>query len=157
MLSSRAPSQEIDIMREGKWKAATFVALALLTIPAARVFGQGVISGRITGQVGGQPVAEARVLVIGTALSAMSGEDGRFTLRNVPNGSAQLQVLRVGYQSLKKAVEVAAGGPITADFALQVAVAQLDEVVTTATGQQRRVELGNALATLGDVTARVQE
>ena len=157
MLSSRAPPQEIDIMRDGKWKSAAFVALVLLAMPATRVLGQGVISGRITGQVGGQPLAEARVLVIGTALSAISNEDGRFTLRNVPNGSAQIQVLRVGFQSQKKTVEVAPGAPIVADFTLQVAVAQLDEVVTTATGQQRRVELGNGLSTLGDVTARVEE
>jgi hypothetical protein len=144
-------------MREGKWKAAAFAVLTLLAIPATPLLGQGVISGRITGQVGGQPLPEARVLVIGTALSAISGEDGRFTLRNVPNGSAQLQVLRVGYQSQKKTVDVAPGAPIVADFALQVAVAQLDEVVTTATGQQRRVEIGNGLSTLGDVTARVEE
>jgi hypothetical protein len=84
----------------------------------AIVAGQGVISGRITGQVNGQPLAEARVLVIGTALAATSGEDGRFTLRNVPNGNAQLQVLRVGYQSQKKTVEVAPGAPVTADFAM---------------------------------------
>jgi TonB-linked SusC/RagA family outer membrane protein len=144
-------------MMKGKWKPATLAVLALLAIPATRALGQGVISGRITGQVSGQPLAEARVLVIGTALSATSGEDGRFTLRNVPNGSAQIQVLRVGYQSQKKTVEVAPGAPLTADFAMQVAVAQLDEVVTTATGQQRRVELGNALSTLGNVTTRVEE
>ena len=33
----------------------------------------------------------------------------------------------------------------------------LQEIVTTATGQQRRVELGNAIATLGDVAKRVEE
>src|SRR5205085_11517017 len=38
-----------------------------------------------------------------------------------------------------------------------VAVAQLEEVVTTATGQQRRVELGNAVSTLGDVGKRVEQ
>jgi outer membrane receptor for ferrienterochelin and colicin len=42
-------------------------------------------------------------------------------------------------------------------FQLSIAVAQLDEVVTTATGQQRRVELGNAVSTLGDVGKRVEQ
>ena len=53
---------------------------------------------------------------------------------------------------------VTAGATTTAaDFALGVAVAQLEEVVTTATGQQRKVELGNAISTLGDVGKRVEE
>ncbi len=38
-----------------------------------------------------------------------------------------------------------------------IAVAQLDEVVTTATGQQRKVELGNAISTLGDVGKTVEK
>jgi TonB-dependent SusC/RagA subfamily outer membrane receptor len=43
------------------------------------------------------------------------------------------------------------------DFALVVAVVELQESVTTATGQQRKVELGNAISTLGDVSKRVEE
>ena len=36
------------------------------------------------------------------------------------------------------------------------AVVQLQDVVTTATGEQRRVELGNTVSTLGDVGKRVE-
>ena len=34
---------------------------------------------------------------------------------------------------------------------------KLPEIVTTATGEQRRVEIGNAISTLGDVNKRVEE
>ena len=51
-------------------------------------------------------------------------------------------MLRVGFQSQKQTITVAATGTTTADFTMKVAVAQLQEVVTTATGQQRKVELG---------------
>ena len=34
---------------------------------------------------------------------------------------------------------------------MKQAVVQLQEIVTTATGQQRRVEIGNTIATIGDV------
>jgi TonB-linked SusC/RagA family outer membrane protein len=118
---------------------------------------QGTITGRVVAQGSSQPLGEVRVLVIGSTLSAITGDDGKFTLKNAPVGTAQLQVLRVGYQSQRRAVTVTAGAPVTADFTLQVAVAQLQEVVTTATGQQRRVEIGNAVSTLGDVTKRVEE
>jgi TonB-linked SusC/RagA family outer membrane protein len=39
---------------------------------------------------------------------------------------------------------------------MEPAIVKLQEIVTTATGEQRRVELGNSVTTLGDVTARVE-
>src|SRR5207248_2200736 len=56
----------------------------------------------------------------------------------------------------RKAVTVSAGQVSTLDFALERAIVQLQEIVTTATGQQARSELGNAVTTLGDVNARVE-
>ncbi len=135
--------------------ATVGAALMMLTGAGHALHAQGTISGRVTGS--GQPLPEARVLVIGSPLSAITNDDGRFTIRNVPAGTAQVQVLHVGFQSTKKTVTVAAGGTATMDFELTTAVVQLAEVVTTATGQQRRVELGNAVATLGDVGTKVEQ
>ena len=146
-------------MNLGRWRilAAAGAALTLLTAAGSLQAQGGTITGRVTAAGTGQPLAEARVLVIGSTVSGTTSEDGRFTLRNVGVGPAQLQVLRVGYQSQKKTVTVTAGGSVSADFTLAVAVATLEEVVTTATGQQRKVELGNAVSTLGDVGKRVEE
>jgi len=137
-----------------RWRL--FAAAIPLTLIAGALQAQGTITGRVT-QEGGTPLPDARVLAIGTSLSTATNDSGRFTLKNVPPGAVTLQVLRVGYQSQRSTVTVAAGGIATADFVLKVAVAQLEEVVTTATGQQRKVELGNAISTLGDVGKRVEE
>ena len=145
-------------MNLGRWRIlAASAALTLLTLPGRLHAQGGTISGRVTAAGTGQPLAEARVLVIGSTASATTAENGTFTIRNVAAGPANLQVLRVGFTSQKKPVTVTAGGTTTADFVLAVAVAQLDEVVTTATGQQRKVEIGNAISTLGDVGKRVEE
>ena len=145
-------------MTLGRWKLAVAGAALTLVSLGGRLAAQGAtITGHITSREANAPLVDARVIIIGGSLSANSGEDGKYTLRNVPLGSVQLQVLRVGYRSVKRTVEVSAGGTTTSDFALDIAVAQLEEVVTTATGQQRKVELGNALATLGDVGKRVEE
>ena len=138
-----------------RFRAARAAALVLLAA-AAPLAAQGTVTGRVTAVGTGQPLADARVLVIQTSLASITGEDGRFTLRNAPAGSLQLQVLRVGYQSQKRTVVVTNGQTSSADFVLNVAIAQLEEVVTTATGQQRRVELGNAVSTLGDVGKQVE-
>ncbi|HMA23754.1 MAG TPA: carboxypeptidase-like regulatory domain-containing protein, partial [Gemmatimonadaceae bacterium] len=144
-------------MQLGRWRfaAAAGAALTLLTA-VGRLSAQGTITGKVTSQSGGQPLPEARVIVIGGTQSVTTSEDGKFTLRNVAAGNVQIQVLRVGFQSQKKTVSVANAMTTVADFALTVAIAQLEEVVTTATGQQRKVELGNAISTLGDVNKRVE-
>ena len=136
--------------------AAVAVSLALAA-PPRLVSAQGKITGHVTAADDGRPLAGARVLVVGSTLVATTGDDGSFTLSSIAAGNWQLQALHVGYQSLKKPVIVAKGEAVNVDFALTRAVVQLQEVVTTATGQQRRAELGNAISTLGDVGKRVEE
>ena len=103
-----------------------------------------------------EPLSDARVMVVNTSLIVPTGADGRYTIRNAPTGNVEVRVLRVGYQEQKKAVAVSAGASVTVDFAMKQAVVQLQEIVTTATGEQRRVELGNAVSTLGDVNQKVE-
>lgn len=146
-------------MTTGRWRtlAAVTAAWMVLSGGTRSLAAQGTITGRVTAQGTDAPLADARIILIGTTISSSTGQDGKFSLRNVPAGTAQLQVLRVGFQSQKKMVAVTAGQSATVDFVLPVAVAQLEEVVTTATGQQRRVELGNAVSTLGNVGKNVEE
>jgi TonB-linked SusC/RagA family outer membrane protein len=117
---------------------------------------QASISGRVTGAGTAEPLGDVRVTVVGTSIVATTGADGRYTLRNVQAGAVDVRVLRVGFAEHKKSVRVTAGEAATLDFAMLPAVVQLQDVVTTATGEQRRVELGNAISTLGDVGQRVE-
>src|SRR5437868_11090343 len=125
-------SRRILNMIRARWTCvvANTFALAVVFSAARPLAAQGTITGRITSEAN-QPIADARVLVIGSTLSAVTSEDGKFTLR-VPSGSIDLQALRVGYQSQKKSVTVSAGTTATADFVMKQAITQLDEVVTTA-------------------------
>ncbi len=70
---------------------------------------------------------------------------GNTEIARVPVGTAELRVLHVGYQEQKKSVRVLEGQTATLDFSMANTVVQLDEVVTTATGEQRRAEVGNAV------------
>ena len=134
---------------------ATLVALLIGLFPAAAHAQQASISGRITSE-GKQPIADARVMLVGTSAGATTNQEGQYTLRNVSNGVIEVRVLRVGYREQKKSITVAAGAAATLDFVMVPAVVQLQEIVTTATGEQRKVELGNTVSTLGDVSKRVE-
>ena len=118
---------------------------------------QGTVTGRVTAQGTNEPLGGVSVLALGTNAAANTAQDGKFSMNGVRAGTIVVQVLRIGYQPLKKTVTVTNGGTATVDFELATAVVRLAEVVTTATGQQRKIELGNAVSTLGDVSARVEQ
>ena len=141
--------------RAGLPVRASLVALFIGLFPAAAHAQQASISGRITAE-GNQPIADARVMLVGTSAGATTNQDGQYTLRNVSTGVIEVRVLRVGYREQKKSLTVTAGAPATLDFVMVPAVVQLQEIVTTATGEQRKVELGNTVSTLGDVGKRVE-
>ena len=103
----------------------------------------------------GEAVDQARVLLVGTTLSTMSGQDGRFVLRNVPSGPQTIRVLRVGFREQKKAATVGVNAVVDMDFVLEKTVVQLQEIVSTATGSRPREELGNAVASIN--AAKVTE
>jgi TonB-linked SusC/RagA family outer membrane protein len=109
---------------------------------------QGRVTVRVTDAANQQPVGQVQVQIIGTTLGGLTGAEGRFTLRGVPQGTHQIRVLRVGYGEQKKPVTVTGDQEVTVDFAIAPVAISLTPVVTTATGDQRRVELGNSVAQL---------
>ena len=109
----------------------------------------GQISGRVTDAASGQPVAGVQVVVVGTeGLGAMTLEDGRYTIANVPDGVHRLRTRRLGFTSDERSVTVA-GANVTVDFAITAVTVSLDEVVVTGTagGTQRRA-IGNVVASV---------
>ena len=90
----------------------------------------GQISGRVTDQASGQPVAGVQVIVVGTNLGAMSLDDGRYTIPNVPDGVHRVRTRRLGFTSGERTVTVA-GADVTVDFAISAVSVALDEVVVT--------------------------
>jgi TonB-linked SusC/RagA family outer membrane protein len=126
--------------------ALAAAALVLSARPALAQ--QGTITGRVGAAGAGGPLAEARVVLVGTSLYTTSNAEGRYTLRNVPAGTYTMRAIRVGYAEQKIPATVAAGQTLTIDVAMSPTIVKLSEVVTTATGEQRKVELGNNVANL---------
>lgn len=136
---------------------STILLLAIAAVPLTGSAQQSSITGHVTAVGTNEPLSDARVLLTGTSTAATTNSQGAYTLHNVPSGAVTVQVLHVGYQSMKKSVTVTAGTDATLDFSLAQAIVQLQEIVTTATGEQRKVELGNTIATLGNVSQRVEQ
>jgi TonB-linked SusC/RagA family outer membrane protein len=135
---------------------ARFVLGVALVAAPGTAAAQGTITGLITAVDTKAPLAGVQVIAVGTNSSALTGDDGRYRLNGVRAGTVDIQAFRVGYLPLKKSVTVVGGQTVTSDLEMAISIVKLQEVVTTATGQQRRVEIGNAVATLGDVVKNVE-
>ena len=105
----------------------------------------GTVTGRVVEATSGAPVPAVQVNVVGTNLGGISAQNGEFTIRNVPAGQQRVRAIRVGFAESVQAVTVAAGQTATITFRMSAAAVTLSPVVTTATGEQRRVEVGNAV------------
>ena len=132
-----------------------FLAGMHLGAPPAAFAQQGAISGRVVDEAGGAPLDAARVMLTGTNQIETTNREGRFVLRNVAPGTHQVRVLRVGYRPATQTATITGEETAELTFALAAAVVQLDELVTTATGEQRKLEIGNAVTTID--AARVAE
>src|SRR3954447_15201473 len=109
---------------------------------------QGSIAGKVSDAATGQPLEAARVVLAGPNRVETTGQDGQYTFHGVAPGRYLLRVLRLGYQPTGDTVQVAAGEVVAHNFAMTLSPVQLDELVTTATGQQSRLEIGNSVATI---------
>jgi len=136
--------------KRGKFRraflAAASLGIALVAAPAASAQQSATITGRITDAGSGQPVAAAQVNVVGTTLGAQANQDGIYTIRGVPSGTVQVRALRVGYAETTQSATITAGQATTLNFVMKPVAVMLTPTVVTATGEQRRVEVGNAIA-----------
>ncbi len=121
---------------------------ALFASVAGAQASQGTINVRVTDAAGGQPVEQAQVMIVGTTLGGLTNAEGSFVFRGVSAGTHTVRVIRVGFSEQKKTVTVAAGQAASVDFALTQVAVSLAPVVTTATGETRRVEIGNAVSSV---------
>lgn len=120
-------------------KIATVLAIALVPMRGAA---QQVVSGAVLEGVSGAPLAGAQVAVTGTRLRALTNAEGRFRIEGVTGTTVTLRVTTLGYSPRTQTVQVDAPD---IRLTLERAAVSLENVVVTATGEQRLREMGSAI------------
>lgn len=123
-------------------------AAAALRPPPAHAPQRGTVHGRVIERASRTPVPGVAVTLVGTTLGALTDDDGRFRIAGIPDGARVIAARRIGYEPTQQSVTVTEGADLTIDFELTKAATQLSEVVTTATGDQRKLEIGNAIGSI---------
>lgn len=95
-----------------------------------------------------RPIAGAGVVVEGTSLQEITNEYGVFRFPELPAGTHHITVSSLGHKTATTEVEITEGKTATVMITLEVSPTALAELVVTATGIRRRVELGNDITVI---------
>jgi TonB-linked SusC/RagA family outer membrane protein len=129
---------------------------ALLALPGLSAAQQtATVTGTVTDAGTGRPIADVRIIVVGTALQAVSDLQGRYRITGLTPGRVNIRATRIGYRAAEKELNLAAGETRTSDYSMSASVVQLEEVVISGTaGQQERRAQAATVAELGvsDIT-----
>ncbi|MGH9857138.1 MAG: TonB-dependent receptor, partial [Acidobacteriota bacterium] len=132
-------------------KSVRFFIFIFFVLSITFAWGQdqiGTISGRVLDD-DGQPVSGAEVTVEGTALGAMAGPTGEYTIEEVPAGTYNVTASTYSYRSQTVSVTVSAGQTANQDFTLQIDLLSLETVVVTGTATpERQIDSSSAISTL---------
>ena len=144
--------------REVRTTLMTMAALACL-VPIRSVIGQqsGTVRGRVTEAGSQRPVSDVQMTVVGTSFGALTGQNGEYTIANVPAGPRSIRARRLGFNPLDKPVTVTAGSAAPLDFALTQSATQLEQLIVTGTaGAAERKTIGNSVTQLdvADITQK---
>ncbi|MGS2761011.1 SusC/RagA family TonB-linked outer membrane protein [Sinomicrobium sp. M5D2P9] len=101
------------------------------------------VTGQITAQTDGMPLAGASVMEKGTTNGVVADFDGNYSIE-VSGPDAVLVVSYVGF----KTTEVTVDGQEVINIVLQEDLAQLDEVVVVGYGEQKRETITGSVATI---------
>ncbi len=108
----------------------------------------GIIAGRVTDSASGNAIVGATVTVNSLKLSTVTDNDGLFRFLHVPVGEQIVSVKYFGFRSGSRMVTVLKEKVASVQMQLAPTATQLSGVVTTVTGQQRKLEVGNDITTL---------
>lgn len=130
-------------------------AVLLATVGVSALGAQassGVITGKVTDRATGQPLPEARIVVVGTAITVFTNAQGEYRIGAAPVGRASVTAYKIGYQAASDTVRVTVGQTSSLNFTMAISRVQLSDVVVTGTAgnQERRAQA--AVVTSVDVS-----
>jgi TonB-linked SusC/RagA family outer membrane protein len=126
--------------------SALLVALILIGVPTA--LAQVTVSGTVTDDAG-NPMPGVNVSVAGTTQGTVTDFDGEYELAVITQDAFTLVYRFIGFRTEERLITVTVGST-QQDVQMRPDILGLDEIVVTgASGETERRQLGNAVATVG--------
>jgi outer membrane receptor for ferrienterochelin and colicins len=109
----------------------------LLLASALAAYGQGATLSGMVSKANGQPLEAAIIALEGTSLGITTGQDGKFTIAQIPAGTYTARVSYLGYISVSERVSFEAGQTVERNFSLQEDALNMEAVVVSGTRYER--------------------
>jgi hypothetical protein len=123
--------------------ASAAVATSDSGVTNVRVLGTARLSGRVL-NAAGQPITGARVQLDGTPRTAVTRQNGEFTLDSLPPGTQSVTVRHLGYAPVEEAVDLASAEPSNVTIRMSEYVPVLETVRVTAARERALDVVGYA-------------
>lgn len=112
--------------------------LLVLILPTFLAAQTGTITGKVTDQEDGDPLAGANISIIGTTMGAAADKNGEYTIANVPTGTYTLEASFIGYAAMEKSVKIMVDETATVDFVLVQTSLYGEEITVTSSWAEER-------------------
>ena len=127
---------------------AVLVALGSATGSAGAQGTGGTVAGIVVDSATGRGLIGAHITVDGSSRAALTAEDGRYVITNVPAGTHVVRAARLGFAAGQATVTVVDGESATANFAIGHTTIVLADVVSVGYGEKSRRDLTESIATV---------
>ncbi len=119
------------------WFVLALLTLSFSSLLFAQATGTGVVSGRVSDSGSGRSLQGAVVRVAGTTIVDYTDQEGRYSLANVPTGTAAIEVEYIGLDLFRESIIVSADGSHTVNAPMKSEVLKMQafEVAEAARGQ----------------------
>jgi outer membrane receptor for ferrienterochelin and colicin len=128
-----------------KMKKLLLLLLIIQTLMFAGVTGK--LVGKVTDKNSGDPLIGANILLQGTTLGAVAGNDGRFIIINIPPGVYSVKVSFIGYESiLFEEVKIIVDQTTPLPVELSTKSLQTGEIIVTAKSSMIHKDLTSSIS-----------
>jgi len=112
---------------------ATAVLCLLAVVGPGPISAQqvGTVTGAVTDAASGAVLPSVQVHIPALRLGALSNDQGRFLLLNVPAGRHEFRAELLGRRSVTQIIDVPSGGTITLNFQLETSAISMEALVVT--------------------------
>ena len=137
------------IRSRAKGALGALTAAILIAAPGLSAQQGGTVTGRISDSQTGLPIGAVQVFIPNLDLGGLTQQNGRYLLQNIPAGTHELNLARIGYRTMAQQVTVGAGQVFEQNFAMVEEALALDEIVVTGTAG------GSQVRAIGNVVTRM--
>ncbi len=116
-------------------------------VATARSNQSGAVTGRVIDSVTRKGIPEVTVSIAGASKTVLTGDNGTYVIHPIAVGEHVIAVKLLGYKTQTRSIKVG-NDTSRVNFVLAPMATTLSGVVTTATGLQRKVEVGNDVTTI---------